>query len=174
MILHLKKSEFKLFFETFYSRICVFAQSYVSDENVAADIAQEVFIKCWDRKNELESDFRMKAFLYKATRNQCLNYLEHQQVEQNYLSQLNSEDFFKEQVIEQETFQLLHNAINGLPTQSKKVIEMSIKGIKNPEIALRLDVSVNTIKTLKKNAYKSLRDSLKDEYLLFNLFLLFD
>jgi RNA polymerase sigma-70 factor (ECF subfamily) len=72
-------------------------------------------------------------------------------------------------VQEEETYRIIYQAIYGLPHQSRKIILLSLKGYKNPEIAGELQVSLNTVKTLKKNAYRELRDKLKDHVFVFFL-----
>jgi RNA polymerase sigma factor (sigma-70 family) len=67
-------------------------------------------------------------------------------------------------IIEEETHRLIYNAINELPAQCRKVLLLSINGLKNNDIAQELDITVNTVKTQKKIAYKQLKIMLKDIY----------
>jgi RNA polymerase sigma-70 factor (ECF subfamily) len=68
---------------------------------------------------------------------------------------------------------ILHQAIDTLPPQTRKIILLGLNGKNNNEIAEALNISVNTVKSLKKSAYTSLRGQLKDP-MLFLLFLLID
>ena len=71
-------------------------------------------------------------------------------------------------VIEEETRRLIFTAIDSLPEHCRKVCLLNLEGMDNQEIADELQVSLNTVKFHKKNAYKLLRDKLKDQfYLLF-------
>ena len=67
-----------------------------------------------------------------------------------------------EEVTYQETLRVLYNAIDKLPPQTKEIILIGLDGKDNNEIAATLNISVNTVKTLKKNAYKTLRELLVD------------
>lgn len=67
---------------------------------------------------------------------------------------------FDEAMIQTEAFHLLHQAIRDLSTQSQKVLHFRLAGYTNHEIAEQLNVSVNTVKTIKRRAYKMLRDRL--------------
>jgi RNA polymerase sigma-70 factor (ECF subfamily) len=61
-------------------------------------------------------------------------------------------------VIEDEAFVLLYRALAELPPREKEVLELSIQGRKNQDIADSLGLSVNTIKTLKLRAYRKIRE----------------
>lgn len=157
---------FKNFFHQFYPVLSLFAERYVSDSDVANDMAQDAFIKLWDSKLKFLDDNARKAFLYTATKNNCLNFLKHKKVELKHQDQImDSEIFFRDLVIEQESYLILREAVSKLPTQAKKVIEFSLNGLKNPEIALQMNISINTVKSLKTNGYSILRHNLKKHVL---------
>ena len=59
---------------------------------------------------------------------------------------------------------IVSEAINKLPDQMKAIMQLSLEGKKNAEIADRLNISTETVHTLKKIAYKKLRENLKDYY----------
>ena len=58
-----------------------------------------------------------------------------------------------------------------MPPQTRQVIQLSLDGLKNSEIAERLGVAESSVHTLKKIAYKKLRVMLKDYYYLVFMFL---
>ncbi|WP_321281718.1 RNA polymerase sigma-70 factor [Marinifilum fragile] len=166
-----KTKEFQQFFERFYPMLCLFAQKYVQDSDVAADMVQESFIKLWKGKDDFENQSAVKAFLYTVTRNNCLNYLKHNKIVLDYSLQVMEKDlFYRDHIIEQETYMAIHDAIEVLPSQGKRVVEMSMRGIKNPEIAESLSISVNTVKSVKANAYRLLRLRLQDVVVLLIMF----
>ena len=161
----------KQFFESFYPSVCIFARKYVRDINIAEDIAQESFVEFWKRREQFADLRALKGFIYTVTRNKCLNQIKLNSIREDILrNQILSDDFFYEMVQEEETYRILHQAINGLAAQSRRIILLSLKGYKISEIADELNISVNTVKTLKKNAYKELRNKLKGH--IFILFLL--
>lgn len=170
--------DFKFFFESYFIPVCQFIKRYSGEEEVY-DIAQEVFVKVYERWEEFGGMENAKAFLYTAARNLCLDWLKHQKAASNYcLEHLQQESVddpvFLKEVTRQETFRILHIAINRLPSQSRQIILLGMEGLNNAEIGKRLGVSVNTVKTLKKNAYAALRQFLSKEYLVLLLFLLGD
>ena len=175
-ILELLKGEkltFKEFFERFYPTLTVFAQKYVVEQEIAEDICQDAFIKAYESDNSFKSIDNLKAFIYTLTKNSCLNYIKHAKVEKKKkkLQPDKDDNFFRDTIIEQETYRILYQAIDTLPKKSKKIIELSLNGMTNPQIAVELDVSINTVKTLKVRSYQKLRELLKEHKLAILLLL---
>lgn len=149
----------------------MFIRKFISETDVVEDIAQEAFLVYWEDKKQFCDINALKGFLYSTARNKSLNYRKLKSLRSEILENSpDKDDSLYELILEEETYRILYEAIKKLPPQSQRIIELSMKGYKNPEIAEELEVSVNTVKTLKKNAYKFLRENLKDH--AFVLFLL--
>lgn len=159
----------KSLFDDFYIPLCLFAERYLDNAEMAEDIVQDCFIKLWQYRNKFEFRHQVKSFLYTSVRNGALNELEHQKVMNTYAGKLlekNDEAFFRDHVIEEETYRLLMNAISKLPEQTRKVILLALEGLDNKSIALQLNIADGTVHTLKKIAYKRLREELKEYFYL--------
>ncbi len=172
----IKQGDVKAFEELFkqlYPSMCVVARDYVKDTGIAEDIAQEAFIKLWNSIEKYDEISSLKTFLYVMVKNLSLNYLTQAKMKGEYEESLPKEEAlsFNNRIIEEESYRLLQQAIEKLPTQSAKIMKLSLNGLQNKEIAIRLDVSVNTIKTLKYNALKVLKKNLQDYYFLLLLLL---
>ena len=157
------KNKFRLLFNSLYQGLCRFASGYLNDVT-AEDIVQESFLSLWEKRKFILNESAVKSFLYMTVRNKCINVLKNKQVQlkknQYLIQELSSDDVFTNHIIEEELFNKLIEEINKLPGQCKKVTMLALNGLKNPEIAKELDVSVNTVKTQKKIAFAKLRTSL--------------
>ena len=105
-------------------------------------------------------------------RNLALNKLKHDSIVSQYVERgmLESEEYLRDNVIEEEVYSMIYKAIDELAPQSKKVILLSLQELSNGEIAEQLGISINSVRTLKQNAYKKLKGLLRDYfYLLFLL-----
>ncbi|MDH6343221.1 RNA polymerase sigma-70 factor (family 1) [Parabacteroides sp. PFB2-12] len=168
-----KEDVFRDVFDTFYIPLCLFANKYVENDAVAADIVQDCFVKLWQIRTDFFYLHQVKSFLYTSVRNKALNELEHNKVVDEYAHKFlekEKESFFHDHLIEQETYRVLTEAIDRLPPQTAAVMRLAMEGMKNAKIAESLGVSEDTVKTLKKNAYKKLRVYLKEYYYLIFLF----
>jgi len=165
---HKNKNEFEILFNSFYPALCSFASSLNIKQVVSEDIVQEVFISLWENLENFDNEKSVKSYLYTSVKNKCINYLEHEKVIQKHkkFEKIENEIPYSNQIIEEETHRLIYNAINELPASCKNVLLFSINGLKNAEIAEELNISVNTVKTQKKIAYKQLKIKLKNIYLL--------
>ena len=169
--------EFKAFFETFFIPVYTLMQRYTGERELSRDFTQEAFVRVFEHWGEFETEENVKAFLYTVARRIYLDHCKHQKIENQYQNRVNEEDpeeydFLKE-VTQQEVSRILYDAIDKLPSQTRSIILLNLKGFNNTEVAERLGVSVNTIKSLKKSAYVTLRTLLSKDLLMI-LFVLVD
>ena len=169
--------EFKAFFETFFIPVYTLMQRYTGERELSRDFTQEAFVRVFEHWGEFETEENAKAFLYTVARRIYLDHRKHQKIENQYQNRVNEEnteeyDFLKE-VTQQEVSRILYDAVDKLPSQTRSIILLNLKGFNNTEVAERLGVSVNTIKSLKKSAYVTLRTLLSKDLLMI-LFVLVD
>ena len=169
--------KFKTFFETFFIPVYTLMQRYTGERELSRDFTQEAFVRVFEHWGEFETEENAKAFLYTVARRIYLDHCKHQKIENQYQNRVNEEeleeyDFLKE-VTQQEVSRILYDAVDKLPSQTRSIILLNLKGFNNTEVAERLGVSVNTIKSLKKSAYVTLRTLLSKDLLMI-LFVLVD
>lgn len=151
------------FFNLYYAPLCYFAERMIHDRQAAEDIVEDTFMKLWKKHTDFASIQNIKAFLYITTRNACLNLLKQYQrdaVSRKELAYLNgdSDDFVLNSIIRTEVMAEIYRQIEKLPTQSRKVLKMSVfENMRNHEIAAALDVSIHTVKNQKVRAMQLLR-----------------
>lgn len=164
-----KETEFRELFDAYYIPLCIFANKFIENEAAAADIVQDCFIKLWQIRADFFYIHQVKSFLYTSIRNKALNELEHDKIVHDYADKFierSKDSFFQDHLIEEETYRILTEAINQLPTQTATVMHLALEGLKNGQIAENMGVSEETVRTLKKIAYKKLRIYMKDYYYL--------
>lgn len=171
--------EYKSFFNKLYTSLCLFSNKYVEDIEMSKDIVQEVFIKVWEDQIEFKSENNVKSYLYTSVKNKSLDYLKSKvfrstsrlsKIKLEKLEELESDAFFFREVVLSEASNIIDDAVNKLPNKCAEIIRLSIKGLSNKEIAEELNLSINTIKTQKKIAYKRLKPILKD-YFIYIIFI---
>ena len=158
------KKAFRELFDSYFNQLAAFGYKYVHDQYVVEDMVQEVFVSLWGSKDKFEEIAAVKSFLYTSVKNKCLNHLKHEKVKMKHegalIYQLESEQHFSAHVIEEETFDLLLAEIRVLPSAAQEIMILAMNGMKNPEIADELGISVNTVKTQKKISYAKLKAKL--------------
>jgi RNA polymerase sigma-70 factor (ECF subfamily) len=155
---------FKRFFESFYPLLTGFAEKYLNDDDAAKDIVQDAFVYFWKKKEDIFSIPSGKIYLYKYVKNHCLNYLRDKRgMDSVSLSALESEIFYRDTVLEEELYHCIYKAMQSLSPQGQRVIELTLEGHRNSEIAEILGVTINTVKTTKQRAFKNMRSGLSEQ-----------
>lgn len=172
------REAFRLFFECFYPKLMALACRFV-DEHTAKDLVQEVFVSYWENKKEIEAR-NIYSFLCKWLQNNCLNYLKHQMVVEEYEKRVriaearmnfidektDTNEVFK-QIITQDIREVIENSVNKLPPKCREVFWMYyFQDMSHKEIADRLHISVRTVETHVRQAILFLRKDLKHIFLL--------
>ncbi len=156
----------EVFFKEYFTPLVLFSKTYTEDIEISKDIVQGVFCTLLENKTLFSSINNFKAYLYNSVKNKSLNHLRHLQVKTNFAKTKSFEvqeqdDSFWSKVIEEEVYSQLMKAINELPPQCKKVYLLLLEGKGNEEIATTLDLSIETVKSHKKNGKRILASRLK-------------
>jgi len=168
--------EFSHVFKKYYPRLCHFAFRITGCRALSEDICQEAFIRYWHyRHNIADAEDAIRSYLYTMVRNACISKLRHDKVVKRYL---NSQDTagsdeigIDHAMIRSEVAAEIYGALEKLPQGCRQVVQMAyLEGMKNKEIASKLGVSVNTVKTQRQRAIHLLRSSLKPGTLALLLF----
>jgi RNA polymerase sigma-70 factor (family 1) len=170
--------DLEFLFKTYYRRLVYFSFQIVANKESAEDIVQEVFLKFYNQKEEIDSPIEsFKSYLYSAVKNVSLNAVRHQRVTEKYKGRINfsevEEDVILNAIMRAEVIGELHAAIQSLPEGCQKVSRLSfLEEKKNQEIAEELGISITTVKSQKQRALQLLRLRLTPEIYSCVLFLL--
>lgn len=155
-------------FTRYYTTLCAYTRLYVRGE-VSENIVQDLMLWLWENRTTLHITESLSRYLFRATRNRCLKYLNHEMVERRVLGQLSEKlheqfeapDFY---VIE-ELQERIRKAVEQLPPSYREAFELNRFQHKTyEEIAGLLDISPKTVDYLIQQSLKLLRIRLK-EYL---------
>lgn len=159
--------QFELLFREHYQTLCYYANIVTKDMEAAEDIVQDVFVKCWAAIRDEKLEIQQEHYLYRSVKNAALNYVKAQKVRKNYADDYGSNhaeaDETNDSLVAAETRSRIMEAIDGLPTQCRKVFLLCVLEDKSyKDAAEQLGVSVNTVKTQMTKAFATLRPQLKD------------
>ena len=147
-----------------FPRLSSFAFNYVNDKDAADDLVQDVFLKLWEKRKELNIHSSIKAFLYKSVKNTCLNHIKKSAYDESKISEIQlfqMESMGDHYMLQEEVQSKLHKAIDNLPEKCKQVMLLTLGEYSVNEIMDQMSITQNTIKTHKKKAYSILRQALK-------------
>ncbi len=158
---------FEEIFRRFYNDLARFCFSMVRDETIAEEIAQEVFIYLWEKKDSIEISSSLKSYLFSAVRNKSINYIKYELPKQRVLIDLSDAVLVEGTVFHERNDvnrlkKKIQVAINQLPEKCKQIFLLSrYGGMTYKEIAEELVISVKTVENQMSIALKKLRDSLE-------------
>ena len=165
------------FYARFYAALCVYVSKILPIPDAVEDLVQEVFISVWEGKRTFSDIKELTNYLYRACYNNTLLYIRNNQIHDTILNSLAEEESVEDEdmiyalTVKEEIIRQLYCYIEELPSEQRRIILMKIEGYTWEEIAERLGVSINTIKTQKARSYKFLRERLGDSIYSIILFL---
>ncbi|MBV6644851.1 MAG: RNA polymerase sigma-70 factor [Cyclobacteriaceae bacterium] len=158
---------FEVLFKQHYQDIFRYAYRFVSNDVVAEEIAQEVFMYIWEKRQQISIESSLVSYLYSAARNKSINYLKLELPKINNRSDIYEIDIEDENITEivEDSDQLrkvINSAISELPAKCKEIFMMSrYEGLTYDEIAEEMSLSKKTVENQMGIALKKLRESLK-------------
>ncbi|AXP82046.1 ECF RNA polymerase sigma factor SigW [Mariniflexile rhizosphaerae] len=179
-IAHLKKGDstaYSYLVELYYKKLCDYASNLARDNFKSEDIVQNVIVRMWQNRKNLNHNVSIKNYLYKSVYNEFVDQYRKDiavtTLEKKYVQGL---DFVFEAQDEEETkrlITLIEREIEQLPQKCKETFLLNKKeGLTYIEIAEFNKVSVNTVEKQMGKALFILRKKMKEKayYFFFMLF----
>ncbi|MDO9634630.1 MAG: RNA polymerase sigma-70 factor [Paludibacter sp.] len=186
IILLLKRGDenaYRYLYETHYAILCRIAWEFVKDDFLSETIVGDTIFHLWEKRELLDIQTSLRAYLVRSVRNRCINYLKQEYVAKETRLQPTddflqseglysiSDDYPLATLLEKELEQKISQSIENLPDECRKVFEMSrFEHLKYLEIAEKLSISVNTVKYHIKNALSKISIDLNKYLITFLLF----
>jgi RNA polymerase sigma-70 factor (ECF subfamily) len=163
-----------LFHRTFH-RLYDFALKITKEEAVAEDILQDVFMKLWKKKDQIEGD-NIEAYLFRLVRNQCIDYIKFVRIISaktiEFETDRKYEELYRIDFIRDEPYVLIceelkleiEKTIDSLPARCREVFILSrVDGLKNREIAEKLQINIKNVERHLARAVKTFRERFPGE-----------
>lgn len=161
-------------FGRYYPRVCAFVSCIVKEESTAEDIAQDIFLKIWERRDIFQGRVAsFNGYVYRMARNAALNAI--RRMTNIRLGTIYSDrgdavpdESFEKEYYSREKELFIRLVVCRMPEQRRRVFEMSrYAGMDNQAIADELNISKRTVENHLTLALKKLREALGVFSLLF-------
>ena len=161
------ESAFEKLFRQYFESLLQFGIRYLQHREDAEDAVQTVFLNIWKSRTVFHPRYTLKAYLFAATRNQCLKRMRHADVVKKY----RAGNIFSEiktstpetDLIHKELESRISDAILSLPEKCRIIFCMNrFDGLTYREIAVIQDLSLSTVETQMVRALKKLRNELSN------------
>jgi len=161
----------KMLHNRYFSQMNLYARKIAGDHYPAEEIVSDCFIKLWTRRKVILIERSVKSYLFLMLRNGLIDELRKKKVKQ--ISPETIPELPDGELHEAfDFYDKLHLALEKLPAQRRCILEMAaFDSFTYAQIAEKLHISVNTVKTQMGRAYRFLKEELDPK--TFQLFLLF-
>lgn len=158
---------FETIFWKYNPRVFNFISSLLYDKTLAEDLTQNVFLKIWERHNDIQPEEGFEAYLFTIARNMVYKETEKRLISERFLDSIKQTDADRHVELDIDTESLkeyIDELVEQLPPSRKKIYEMSRKQhLSNKEIAIQLSISEKTVETQIYRALHYLRSKLANE-----------
>ena len=150
-------------------RVFRFARLFLKEEDAARDVVQDIFLKLWQKKEELHRVENLEAFIMRMTHNRCVDVIRarktaHLDFEITKQAEKTSQDVHSKIEL-RESAEQIRQLINLLPDMQRKVMMLrDLEQLEYQEIAELTGLEVNAVRVNLSRARKKVRD----EYLKIN------
>lgn len=151
---------------TYSDELVRFAYTYVKSEAASEDVVSDVFAALFMKGKRFTETDKLRAFLYKMTRNRAIDYLRRHRGElpledaESGLSVPGAE----ESILKKERNAALHRCLGELPRQYREVLELVwFEEFSNEQVATILGKSAKQVYNLRSRAKIALKELLEKE-----------
>jgi RNA polymerase sigma-70 factor (ECF subfamily) len=161
--------EFESLFDLYYEQLVAFACYYLSDQDAAENIVQDVFVNIWKKRKKINLKSSIKVYLYSATKKNALRYLRDKKNRKKFVQHLSPD--LEVQHLPHDTAEYhelvsaIEQAIQSLPEKGRLIFCMNrFDHLSYSEIARVLNISVNTVEAHMVRNLRHLRNFLNFKF----------
>ncbi len=161
------KTEFIALVMPYKDKLYRLAKRILVSKDEAEDAVQEVYLKLWNGKQNIENYKNPEAFAITMTKNYCLDRLKSKQasnlkiVHSNYQTSENIE----KNIEANDGVEMVFKIMESLPEQQKIVLQLrDVEQFEFSEIAQMLDSNETAIRVALSRARKTVRDAMIKKY----------
>ena len=159
------KRAFRSIYDQYYKYLVVTAFNILGDRDAARDLAQEVFLVLWKKREVILISSSLKPYLRRAVVNKTLNYIKARRIDFDDPASLpetiSTSQGADEKLQAADLEKIIHKAIAALPERCRIVFTLCrLEKLSHKEIAEQLGISTKTVENQMTRALSMLRKSL--------------
>ncbi|GAA3959426.1 RNA polymerase sigma-70 factor [Mucilaginibacter dorajii] len=157
-------------YRKYWQQLYLSAYNVLKDKLACEDIIQELFIKLWNNRDNIEINVSLKAYLYAATRYEVYRQVKNGRVTADVFDRLfeclqTPAEY--ENIEYKELMARVSLVVSTLPDKCREVYKLSREDyLSHKQIASRLNISTKTVENHLTKALRQLRTSLGSFFLL--------
>ncbi len=162
-----RKAALQMVFEMHYPDVCRAIFRLVPDQDTMKDLAQEVFIRFWEKREQIEITGSLSGYLHRMAVNEALMHLRRQRFHEDADTAVqlpaSAADGAETALMQRDLSERLHAAMDALPPRCRLMFQLSrFEEMTYQEIADHTGTSIKTVENQMGKALKLLREQLAD------------
>jgi RNA polymerase sigma-70 factor, ECF subfamily len=169
---------FEVLFYKYRNKVKGFAKKMIPSHIDPEEIVQEVFVRVWIKKDLINPDKDFRSYLFSIAKNLILDHIKSAVnrklyfVDEQFHKDLIDEDNSELNTMPQDAEEKLHKLIQQLPERRKEIFNLSrFEGLSYKQIAVRLNITENTVDSQIRNALAFIRKEFRKTLLLLLLYI---
>lgn len=152
----------KVLYDEYYNYICSVVYKMVGDSSLAEDIAQEVFVEVWKRRESLDVNLSLRGYLRRVAVNKTLNHIRAKKMnfeDETAVLHIPSTENSTQKILEAKDLEkVINDSIDSLPDKCRVVFGLSrFEELSYKEIYHELGISIKTVENQISKALKLVR-----------------
>jgi RNA polymerase sigma-70 factor (ECF subfamily) len=164
----MNKKDFKVTVFSLSERLVPLVIRLLGDKTKAEDAIQEIMIKLWEKRNQLENHPNIKGFVFLTARNYCIDILRKKRVfvsDNEFYLHLLKDTNEQKQLENQELSEIINTILKKLPKQQREIFIMrDLDGYDFSEIAATMYIKITHARVLLSRARKTISIALEKTY----------
>ena len=168
------------FFQAYGQKLYGFALKYLKSESEAEEMVQEVFVRIWENRRSLKTEYSFKSYLFTIALNQIRKFFKKRAVSLRYIADFQNEisesdDHTADSIDYGSLISRIDEIVDTFPERKRQIfLKRRKEGKTSREIAAELNITVGTVDNQISDALRIIREVLKREsiavFLYFTLF----
>lgn len=153
-------------YKLYSERIFFFINSYTHNKEISEELVQDVFLKLWNSRENLDVSLSVKSYIYSIAKNAAIDIIRKRKIKTIPLESLNQivckhENEGEKNILFEQKADLIERAVNSLSPRKKEIFKLSrYHKLTYRQIASRLCISVSAVEKSISSALKEIREYL--------------